>query len=157
MTAVSLISPYAPQPANTASPDQGTTAMQGITPLKPSDAPADTGLASDQSGEGAGNGTGTGGAQLAELLKRGRQEMQVQRASPESIVGAQSTSGPATEFLERQALQQAESNAADKARLAERAQDRAAAAKAEAEEAAKSDFVLPNPLPTAPILRRNGS
>ncbi len=155
MTAVSLINPYAPQPASTMTADAGAAAIHVAAPIKPSDAPADTGLASDHSGQGAGNGTGTGGAQLAELLKRGRQDMQVQRATPESVVEAQSTGDPAAKFLERQARQQIDAKAAEEARLAERAADRAADAKAEAEKAAEPEYVMPNPLPTAPILQRD--
>ncbi|MEM9575856.1 MAG: hypothetical protein AAF999_02455 [Pseudomonadota bacterium] len=152
MTAVSLINPYAPQPANTPAADANIPASHGAAPTNPSAAPTDAGVASDHSGQGAGNGTGTGGAQLAELLKRGRQDMQVQRATPESVVEAQSTGDPATRFLERQAREQADANAAEAARLAKRAAERAADAKAEAEKVAEPKFVMPDPLPTASFL-----
>lgn len=110
-------------------------------------------MSSDQSGQGAGNGTGTGGAHLASLLKRGQQQTAVQRPTPESIVEAQSGSDAATKFLARQARQQIEAKAAAEARVAERAAARAAEARAEAIKAAQPEYVMPNPLPTAPILQ----
>ena len=155
MTSVSLIAPYAPQPASSHAVDAGTAATQNVAPLKSSDTTSDPGLASDQSGQGAGNGTGTGGAQLTELMKRSREGMPVQRATSESIFEARSNSDPAKKFLERQAQRQANAKVAQAERLAERADAQAAEAKAEAEEAAKPEYVMPNPLPTAPILERD--
>lgn len=155
MTAVSLINPYAPQPAQGPAPETGFAAVQTTPPVKDSAASNLTGGSADQSGQGAGNGTGTGGAQLGTLLKRGRDGMSVQRPTPESVVEAQSGADPATEFLKRQAQQQIEAKAAEEARVADRAAARAAEAKAEAAKAAQPEYVMPNPLPTAPILQRD--
>ena len=157
MTAVSLINPYAPQPAGAGSTEIGFAAVQTAQPVTGSNAAGNAGLASDQSGQGAGNGTGTGGAQLTALLKRGRDAMMPQRPTPESVVEAQSGSDPAAEFLARQARQQVEAKAAEEARLAARAAARAADAKAEADRAQLPQYVMPNPLPTAPILERKTS
>ena len=110
-------------------------------------------MASDHSGQGAGNGTGTGGAQLAALLKRGREEAPAEKPTSKSIVEAQSGSDPATEFLARQARQQIEAKAADATRESDRAAARAAEAQARADKAAKPGYAMPNPLPTAPILQ----
>lgn len=153
MTAVSLIAPYAPQPATGIGADTGFSPAQTVMPLKPPSAGGGAGLASDQSGQGAGNGTGTGGAQLAALLKRARTEIPVDRPTASSVVEAQSKGDPATKFLERQARQNIEAKAADAARDALRAEMRAAAAKAEAAKAARPQFDLPAPIPTAPILQ----
>jgi hypothetical protein len=155
MTAVSLINPYAPQPVTGYSGEAGFAAVQTTLPVTSTGSAGNSGLASDQSGYGAGNGTGTGGAQLVALLERAREEMPPQRATPESIVEAQSESDPATEFLARQARKQIEAKAGEEARLAERAEARAAEAKAEAQKAAEPEYVMPNPLPTAPILERD--
>jgi hypothetical protein len=157
MTAVSLISPYAPQPAGSPSMDATFSMAQASLPIKNTSASGDAGLASDQSGQGTGNGTGTGGAHLAVLLKRGRSEMPIQRPTPESVVEAQSGSDPATEFLKRQARQKIEAKASEEARAAERAAARAAEARIEADKAAEPEYVMPNPLPTAPILERDES
>lgn len=153
MTAVSLINPYAPQPASGPPSDASFAAVQTATPVNSTSSSGDAGLSSDHSGHGAGNGTGTGGAQLSVLLKRGREEMPVQQPTPKSVVEAQSESDPATEFLERQARNQIEAKATEEARNAERAAARAADAKAEADRAAQPQYVMPNPLPTAPILQ----
>lgn len=155
MTAVSLINPYAPQPVGSHAGDAAAGSVQATPPVAASGASSGTGLASDQSGQGAGNGTGTGGAQLAALLKRGRDEMPVQRASHKSVVEAQSESDPATEFLARQVRAQLEARATEEARAAARAAERAAEARAEAIRAAEPKFEMPNPLPTAPILQRD--
>ena len=152
MTAVSLVNPYAPQPASGVSNDT-YTAVQATPPVGDTKNSSDAGLASDQSGQGAGNGTGTGGAQLTALLKKGRETMTVQLATPESVVEAQSDSGPTAEFLARQAQLSADAEAAEEQRMAEMAERRAADAKEAAAKAAEPEFVLPNPLPTAPILK----
>lgn len=152
MTAVSLINPYAPQPAANTSAEMAATALSSTPALRNASASTDMGNSSNHTDHGADNGTGTGGAQLSALLERGRQEMQVQRPEPKSVVEAQSGSDPATEFLERQARQQIEAKASEEARAADRAAMRAAEAKAEAIAAAQPEYVMPNPLPTAPIL-----
>ncbi|MEE4188581.1 MAG: hypothetical protein V2I76_09080 [Roseobacter sp.] len=154
MTAVSLINPYAPQPATGAAPETAFSAVQTTQPMTNSMASGDAGLASDQSGQGAGNGTGTGGAQLGALLEQRRKDMALHRPTPESVVEAQSESDPATEFLARQAQQRIEAEASEQARAADRAAQRAADAKDAAAEAAQPEYVMPNPLPTAPILKR---
>lgn len=148
MTAVSLINPYAPQPAAGVNLDGNTVSGQATVPVSTSSNSADAGLASDQSGQGAGNGTGTGGAQVTDLLKRGRDKMQVQYPSPKSVVEAQSESDPATAFLTQKAEQMAQMAASD----ATRAEEKARAAKEEEAQAAKPEYKMPNPLPTAPIL-----
>jgi hypothetical protein len=155
MTAVSLISPYAPQPVGNASAEQALGGSQMTLPVADAGGARGSGLASDQSGQGAGNGTGTGGAQLTTLLRKGREGMPVQRPTPESVVEAQSESDPATEFLERQARQQAQAKAAEEERQARIAEARANEAKDEADRAAEPAYVMPNPLPTAPILERD--
>ena len=155
MTAVSLISPYAPQPVGSASAEQAL-GTQMTLPVKESGGARGSGLASDQSGQGSGNGTGTGGAQLGALLRKGRDSMPVQRPTPESVVEAQSDSDPATEFLARQARQQAQAKAAEEERQVKIAEARAQEAKDEAAKAAEPAYVMPNPLPTAPILERDG-
>ncbi|GIT89322.1 hypothetical protein [Roseobacter sp. OBYS 0001] len=148
MTAVSLINPYAPQPATGANLDGNTVSGQAAVPVSTTSNSADAGLASDQSGQGAGNGTGTGGAHLTGLLKRARDDMQVQYPSPKSVVEAQSESDPATVFLAQKAERVAQATASDAAR----AEEQARAAKEEMEQAAKPEYKMPNPLPTAPIL-----
>ncbi len=154
MTAVSLISPYAPQPAGSAVDTAFAAAQNGLT-IKPSDTSNTADLGSDRSGQGSSDGTGTGGAQLATLLKRGRAEMTVQRATSGSVIEAQSESDPATEFLERQAQRQTDAKAAEEARNELRAEQRSEEAKAEAEAMDAEAYVMPNPLPTAPILERD--
>ena len=153
MTAISLINPYAPQPAHPAGPDAGFATPHITPPVKETAAGRFADTASDHSGQGAGSGTGTGGAQLAALLKRGREVLAVQYPTPRSVVEAQSQAGPTTEFLERQARQRIAAKAADEARAAEQAATRAEQAEAEAAKAAEPQFVMPNPLPTAPILQ----
>jgi hypothetical protein len=150
MTSVSLINPYAPQPVGNASWASNHVTAQTLLPLASTEASAGTGFASDQSGHGAGNGTGTGGAQLAVLMQRERSETAVPRPTPESIVNAQSGSDPASQFLERQAMRQAKAEAAEQARIAQQAEVRAQAARA-----ALPQVEMPNPLPTAPILKRD--
>lgn len=154
MTAVSLINPYAPQPATGLSADAGYGAMQSVSPMAQPAAGSGAGSDAGHSGPGSGNGTGTGGAQLAALLKKGREAMPPQRPTPESVVEAQSRSDPATEFLARQARLKIEARAAEQARTADLAAKRAADAKSEADKAARPEYVMPNPLPTAPILQR---
>ena len=141
MTAISLINPYAPQPAQASLPDAGVPAAQITTPAQDTATNNMSGGASDQSGAGAGNGTGTGGAQLAALLQRGREEIETQKPTPKSVVEAQTTSQAADAFLTRQARLQAEVKAAE---------DRIAAQKAD-----EPAYEMPNPLPTAPILKRD--
>lgn len=154
MTAISLINPYAPQPAVNAYDGNGLAAVQAMQPPSTAKDSNTAGQSSDQSGQGAGNGSGTGGAQLAALLKKGREVIVMQRPTPESVVEAQSESDPATEFLARLAQQKAEAQAAAKVgetdRLAKEAED----TKAEEAQAAEPDYTMPNPLPTAPILQR---
>ncbi|MEM1352680.1 MAG: hypothetical protein AAGF27_10055 [Pseudomonadota bacterium] len=152
MTAVSLLNPLSPQPAAGAQPEP-SAALQSTAPPTEAKTSGDAGLASDQSGQGAGNGTGTGGAQLNALLKRGRDGLGVQLATSESVVGAQSKSGPAGEFLARQAQLRFEAEAAEEQRAADRALQRAEDAKAAAAKAAEPKFIPPNPVPTAPILK----
>lgn len=152
MTAVSLVNPYAPQPAGGVQTDI-YAAVQTTAPISAAKSSGDAGLASDQSGQGAGNGTGTGGAQLTALLKKGRENMTIQLPTPESVVEAQSENGPTAEFLARQAQLSAEAEAAEEQRMAEVAARRAADAQAAAAKATEPEFVPPNPLPTAPILK----
>ena len=154
MTAVSLISPYAPQPTQGATPDPLSAPAQTTAPVKPGATQNHAGSASDQSGQGAGSGTGTGGAQLAVLLKRGHDALKVQRPTPKSVVEAQAGTGPASEYLKRQAQRHIEAVADAESRAAREAAVRAASAKAIAQEAARAEYVMPNPIPTAPILER---
>lgn len=156
MTAISFNNPYAPQPVAQGN-DVSVAAVQPTAAVKDTSSGSQMGSASDQSGQGAGNGTGTGGAQLATLLARGREDLELQQPTPKSIVEAQSEADPASAFLERQAQQRFEAKAEAEARAASIAAERAAQAKAEAAEAAKPEFELPNPLPTAPILQRDDS
>ncbi|MEO9651919.1 MAG: hypothetical protein ABJ360_25155 [Roseobacter sp.] len=153
MSAISLINPYAPQPASSTSTDAIFSAAQAATPIDAGSATSDAGLASDQSGQGSGNGTGTGGAQVAMLLQREKEDGVFHRPTPESVVEAQSESDPATEFLARQARQQTQAKALAEERAADRAIERATAAREQAEKAATPEYVMPNPLPTAPILQ----
>lgn len=155
MTTVSLISPYAPQPVSGPGSDLAYSATHSALPVKSTSSSNNAGLASDQSGQGTGNGTGTGGAQLGELLRRGRDEISVQRPTPSSVVQAQSDSDPATEFLARKAREQIEAKAVAVDRAEARAEARASADKAEAAKAARPEYVMPNPLPTAPILQKD--
>lgn len=153
MTAISFIAPYAPQPVAPASAEPKFAASSLTVPVSDTKPGGDAGLASDQSGQGAGNGTGTGGAQLAVLLNRNRADPTIERAAPRSVVEAQSDSDPATEFLARQA--QARNDA--KAQRAEldlrRAEERAAREDKENAEQLRPEFKPPNPIPTAPILQ----
>ena len=59
-------------------------------------------------------------------------------------------------FLARQARQQAQAKAAEEDRQVKIAEARAQEAKDEAAKAAEPAYVMPNPLPTAPILERDG-
>lgn len=152
MTAISFIAPYAPQPIAPAGADLNFAATQLTLPVSDTSKSSDAGLASDQSGQGTGNGTGTGGAQLAALLNRTRDEQAIDRATPESVVEAQSTSDPATEYLARQAQAKADAEAARAEQASQEARDRAARAELEAAQEAEPEFKPPNPLPTAPIL-----
>lgn len=152
MTAISFIAPYAPQPISQAGSELNFAATQLTLPVSNAKKSADTGLSSDQSSQGAGNGTGTGGAQVVSLLNRGREQAAIERATPKSVVEAQSESDPATEFLVRQAQSRAEAEASRAAEEAKASADRAVQAEIEAAEAAKPEFKPPNPLPTAPIL-----
>lgn len=140
MTAISLINPYAPQPAQNAPPESGLPPAQTTAPISEATTGNRAGNASDQSGQGAGNGTGTGGAQIAAMLKQSRDNIEVQRPTHESVVEARSGAKPAADFLDRQEQRQ----------IAAKAD-----AEAEAAKAALPDFLMPNPLPTAPILRRD--
>lgn len=153
MTAVSLMNPYAPQPVASISDENGFAAVQTTQPSTKTKDSNGAGLSSDHSGQGAGNGTGTGGAQLATLLKKQRGDMPVQRPTPESVVEAQSDSDPATAFLARQAELKIEAQAAAETRAARRAAQQTADAQEKTAEAAQPEFVMPNPLPTAPILQ----
>ena len=153
MTAVSLINPYAPQPAASISSDNNFAAVQITQPATSAKDSSTSGQSSDQSGQGAGNGTGTGGAQLATILKRVREETPVQKPTPESVVEAQSDSDPATEFLARQAQLKIQAQAAEEGRVAERLAQKAAETKEKTAKAAQPEYVMPNPLPTAPILQ----
>jgi len=157
MTAISFVAPYAPQPIQSAGADPTFAATQLTLPVSDAKKSTDAGLANDQSGQGAGNGTGTGGAHLVSLLNRGRDKAAIDRATPKSIVEAQSGNDPATEFLARQAQNKAEAEASRAAQEAQEAAVRAAQAKLEAAEAAKPEFKPPNPLPTAPILLDDGA
>ncbi|WP_298844119.1 hypothetical protein [uncultured Roseobacter sp.] len=154
MTAVSLINPYAPQPAQGTGPE-GMSALASAQPVSQSGAGRETGTSSDQAGYGAGSNTGTGGAYLDSLLARRRDENQPSDATPESVVEAQTKTDAAAAFLDRQARQQTEARAAEEARAADRAAARADAAQEEAAAAAEPEYVMPNPLPTAPILERD--
>ena len=150
MTAVSLINPYAPQPAQSTT-DIAVSAPQSTQPISAQTESGRAGLASDQSGQGAGNGTGTGGAQLATLLERGKAGMAVQRATPKSVVEAQSEATPTTEYLARMAQAREAANAeAKERRVEEAARDAEIAA-----EKQEPEFEMPNPLPTAPILQKD--
>ena len=155
MTAVSFINPYAPQPANGTFADNSFAAVQTTQPVAGTKTGGDAGLASDQSGQGAGNGTGTGGAQLSMLLKKGRGLATPQRPTPESVVEAQSGSDPATDFLAQQAQLKIDAKAAEDARAAKRMAQQAADKATEDAKAAQPEYVMPNPLPTAPILQRD--
>lgn len=152
MTAISFVAPYAPQPVAAAAGALNFADTQVTLPVANSSESGHTGLASDQSGQGAGNGTGTGGAQLVALLNRGRETALIDRATPESVIEAQSDSDPATEFLARQAQTKANAEAQRAAEAAQLAAAREDHAQKEAAEAAKPEFKLPNPIPTAPIL-----
>ena len=153
MTAVSLINPYAPQPAAGVTMDSNAVSGQSTMPVSSASNTADAGLASDQSGQGAGNGTSTGGAQIADLLKRGREEIQVQNPSPKSVVEAQSDSDPATAYLAQKAEQRAQALATE----AMQAEQDARAEKEAAAQEEKPEYKMPNPLPTAPILMDDDS
>ena len=154
MSAVSLINPYAPQPA------PGAAAEGGIAPAAPqpvSDARAgrEAGSSSDQSGSGAGNGTATGGAFLDTLLRRGRGENAPSDATPESVVKAQSRTGSTSDYLDRLTTRAEQVRAEEAARSADSARTKAEIAKEKADEAAEPAYEMPNPLPTAPILVRD--
>lgn len=155
MSAISFNAPYAPQPVAPAQTDAQAAALSALAPLAKSASGNSANMASDHSGQGAGNGTGTGGAQLAALLKRGRVAMPPVDASPKSVVEAQADNKVPDAFLNQQAAIRAESKALQEARDAERAAERAAAAAEAAAEAAEPEVDLPNPLPTAPILQRD--
>jgi len=153
MTAISLINPYAPQPAGFSPTENGLAPVQKTQPATDPQSSNDTGQSSGQSGQGAGNSTGTGGALLGVMLKNGRETLTTQRPTPKSVVEAQSEGDPATEYLARQAQLKAEAQAAAAARTADRMAQDAVQAKQDAAEAAEPDFEMPNPLPTAPILQ----
>lgn len=154
MTAISLLNPYAPQPVG-AAPEANVTAGQANLPVQNATKSGSAGLSSDQSGQGTGSGTGTGGAQLMALLRSARSDMMLQKPTPKSIIEAQSKSDPTTAFLARQAQLRAEGEAIEEKRVADQAEAREQAAKAEARKAAEPVFEMPNPLPTAPILERD--
>jgi conjugal transfer/entry exclusion protein len=150
MTAVSLINPYAPQPAVGAGADHNLTAAQAVAPAKTSRPGNNAGNASSQSGHGAGNGTGTGGAQLVGMIEKNRSNMAPQEASLKSVVEAQSATGITNAFFEQQVRQKLEATAAE----ADRIETEAEEARVAEAEAARPEFDPPNPLPTAPILER---
>jgi hypothetical protein len=155
MTAVTLTAPFSPAPAQTANIETyAAAALQAVAASDTSNTSRDAGSASDQSGSGAGNGTGTGGSQIAMLIDRKRDEMQVQDATSKSVVEARAETDLASAFLERKAVERARAEAAAEARAADQAQARADAARMEAERAAQIS-AMPDPLPTAPILQRN--
>lgn len=156
MTAVSLINPYAPQPVQSVATENALAPAQSTPPVPDATTSNLTGNASDQSGQGAGNGTGTGGAQLQALLKQSRDEIEVQNPTPQSVVEARSGGATAADFLDRQDQQQIAAQADAAARAADEAAARAAQLEAEAAAAALPKHPLPNPLPTAPILKREG-
>ena len=83
--------------------------------------------------------------------------MSVQQPTSKSVIEAQSDGDPAAEYLAQVARRDAEAKAAQDARIAEQAAAQAAIADAEAKKAAEPEYVMPNPLPTAPILRREDS
>ncbi|MFK7871267.1 MAG: hypothetical protein AB8B58_18765 [Roseobacter sp.] len=175
MTAITLVSPLAPQPALATGPETFNPGLvQALPASDTSNMSKDAGTASDQSGQGAGNGAGTGGAQVAIMLKRARAAINPQDATRQSVVEAQAeaekptadapppqmerASGDAqadltAAFLQRQERQRVEARAAEEARAADVAMARAEAAQQAAEEAAQPQYVMPNPLPTAPILQ----
>lgn len=150
MSAISFNAPYAPQPVAPAQNDASFAGAQAGQPVANSASSGGANMASDHSGQGAGNGTGTGGAHLDALLKRGRVAMLPVEAAPKSVIDAQTEQSTEDAYLAQQAQLRAESKALQEARDAKAAADRAAA-KAEA---AEPEFDLPNPLPTAPILKR---
>lgn len=154
MTAVSLINPYAPQPASAGPAGIALTPMQSTAPVTVSINSGNAGTASDQSGQGAGNGTGTGGAQLEALLKRGRSSFEFPSATSKSVVEAQSNSDPATEYLARQARLRAEAQATRDQTAADAEMAKEEKAQEDADKAALPEFRMPNPLPTAPILQQ---
>ena len=154
MTSVSLIAPYAPQPATTT----GAHAMAGTPALTPAISSTASnprsGHTSDHSGHGTGNSTGTGSAITRSLLDRARHLYGPNKATSESVVEAQAKAGETAHFL---AQQQAEKN---RNRAAAAALDTAQKAimeariRAEAEAQIKAEnFKMPDPLPTAPILQ----
>lgn len=153
MTSISLIAPYAPQPAVSSVADAGVPATQTTLPSTGAASSSNAGTASDQSGTGAGNGTGTGGAFTAALLDRARGTDKPLSATPRSVVEAQSKSDETATFLAEQQAQKAQARSDETAR-ADAQQARAKAQdRAEAEAASRADeFKMPNPLPTAPIL-----
>ncbi|WP_187428987.1 hypothetical protein ROLI_035750 [Roseobacter fucihabitans] len=155
MSAITFNAPYAPQPVAPALGDAQGAGAQSTQPIARSASSSGANLSSDHSGQGASNGTGTGGAQVAALLKRGRVAMLPTQAAPKSVIEAQTKEAPTAEFLQRQVQLRAESAALQEARAADRASDRAAAAAEAAAKAAEPAFKLPNPLPTAPILTRS--
>lgn len=155
MTAISFVSPYAPQPISGVASEIGFAATQSTPAVNTTAKGQDAGTSSDQSGQGAGNGTGTGGAQVAALLKNGRNAMSPQQPTSKSVVEAQSSNIPAEEFLAQIAQQKANAEAAKDARAAEQAATQAEITKAEAKKAAEPEYEMPNPLPTAPILQRD--
>ena len=154
MTSVSLIAPYAPQPATTPGANDLAGAL-ALTPAISSTASNPrSGHTSDHSGHGTGNGTGTGGAMTGSLLDRVRHPYGPNLATPESVFEAQAKAGETAQFL---AQQQAEKN---RDRAAAAALDTAQKAvtearrRAEAEDQIKAEnFKMPDPLPTAPILQ----
>lgn len=153
MSAISFNAPYAPQPVVPSQGDPQFAGVQAGQLIASSAASNGANLASDHSGQGAGDGTGTGGAHLASLLKRGRVAMPPVEATPKSVIDAQTSDSTSTEFLAEKAQLRAESKALQEAQDIEKVAQRAAA---EAEAAqAEEKFDLPNPLPTAPILEQD--
>ncbi|MEP2641278.1 hypothetical protein [Roseobacter sp.] len=141
MSAISFIAPYAPQPVGAAQNDGLIAGLQANQPIGAAAKGNGTNLASDHSGQGAGNGTGTGGAQVASLLKRGQTTMAPSDATPKSVVDARTEFPDA--FLNQQAELRAETTARQAAREAEHRADRAIAEADIAAKAAKAVVKLP--------------
>ncbi|XDA98661.1 hypothetical protein AB1M95_01785 [Sulfitobacter sp. LCG007] len=177
MTAVSLISPYAPQQVAAPAQDGSHSDAQTVQPASKSLDSQGAGTSSGQSGSGAGNGTGTGGSDhLAARQAQERASVVPQKATPKSVVDAQAHAEHVSKMREKVEENRERSRmAAEEHRRARDAEKREAAnerrvseldAQVEAAEAARADarleaelaeqrkaqFPLPNPIPTAPIL-----
>lgn len=154
MTSISMIAPYAPQPAVWSGPEALANSAQIMQPLVRTASSGGAGTASDQSGAGAGNGTGTGGALTETLLRRSRDITRPAGATSRSVVEAQSKSDETAAFLADQQARKIEARIEADARLDAAERSRETQEKAEADAALKAEtFEMPNPLPTAPILQ----